>query len=83
MPLGSVQAWLRQEHEVGPSEVPRMTSLAKPARDEWLLATLDGMLTIEQLAQLRAQPVERLWDEVVKRNLAPDDDLVSARRRYD
>ncbi len=78
MPLGSVQAWLRQEHEVGPSEVPRMTSLAKPARDEWLLATLDGMLTIEQLAQLRAQPVERLWDEVVKRNLAPDDDLVKA-----
>ena len=55
-----------------------MGSSAKPARDEWLLATLEGMLTVEQLEELRAQPVERLWDEVVKRNLVPDDALVKA-----
>ena len=55
-----------------------MGSSAKPARDEWLLATLEGMLTVEQLEELRSQPVERLWDEVVKRNLVPDDALVKA-----
>ena len=55
-----------------------MESSAKPARDEWLLATLEGMLTVEQLVELRAQPVERLWDEVIKRNLVPDEALVKA-----
>ena len=55
-----------------------MGSSAKPARDEWLLATLEELLTVEQLEELRAQPVERLWDEVIKRNLVPDDALVKA-----
>ncbi len=55
-----------------------MGSSAKPARDEWLLATLEGMLTVEQLEELRAQPVERLWEEVLKRNLVPDEALVKA-----
>ncbi len=55
-----------------------MGSSAKPARDEWLLATLEELLTVEQLEELRTQPVERLWDEVIKRNLVPDDTLVKA-----
>ena len=55
-----------------------MGSSAKPARDEWLLATLEELLTVEQLEELRAQPVERLWDEVIRRNLVPDDALVKA-----
>ena len=55
-----------------------MGSSAKPARDEWLLVTLEGMLTVEQLEELRSQPVERLWDEVIKRNLLPEDALVKA-----
>ena len=55
-----------------------MGSSAKPARDEWLLATLEELLTVEQLEELRTQPVERLWDEVIKRNLVPDDALVKA-----
>ena len=55
-----------------------MGSSAKPARDEWLLATIEQMLTVEQLEELRTQPVERLWDEVIKRNLIPDEALVKA-----
>ncbi len=55
-----------------------MASSAKPARDEWLLATLDGLVKPEQLEALKAQPVESLWDEVVKRGFVADEALVKA-----
>ena len=41
-----------------------MGSSARPAKDEWLLATLEGLLSPEQLTQLKERPVESLWDEV-------------------
>ena len=55
-----------------------MGSPAKPARDEWLLATLEGLLTLDQIEAVRAQPVESLWEEVVKRGFVTDDALVNA-----
>jgi type II secretory ATPase GspE/PulE/Tfp pilus assembly ATPase PilB-like protein/CheY-like chemotaxis protein len=53
-----------------------MGSSAKPARDEWLFATLEGLLSVEQLEQLRAQPVESLWDDVIRRGWVADEALV-------
>jgi len=55
-----------------------MGSSAKPAKDEWLLATLEGLLTLDQIEQVRAQPVESLWDEVVRRSMLTDDAVVTA-----
>ncbi len=55
-----------------------MASSAKPARDEWLLATLEGLVSPEQIEALKAQPVESLWDEVVKRAFVTDEALVKA-----
>ena len=55
-----------------------MGTPAKPARDEWLLASLEGLLQPEQLAELTSNPVESLWEEVLKRGLATDDQVVKA-----
>src|SRR5262245_48108788 len=62
-----------------------MGSSAKPARDEWLLATLEGLLTADQIEELRAQPLESLWEEVVRRRWvtadAPGDAVAKRCRR--
>jgi len=55
-----------------------MGSSARPARDEWLFATLEGQLTADQLDQLKAQPLESLWEEVLRRGWVTDDALVRA-----
>ncbi len=55
-----------------------MTSPAKPVRDEWLLATLEGLLTPEQLGELRVANTESFWDEVQRRSWLTDDALVAA-----
>jgi type II secretory ATPase GspE/PulE/Tfp pilus assembly ATPase PilB-like protein/ActR/RegA family two-component response regulator len=55
-----------------------MGSSAKPARDEWLLVTLEGLLSPEQVAALRSRPVESLWEEVLRRGFVSDDDIVKA-----
>ncbi len=55
-----------------------MGSSAKPAKDEWLLATLEGLLKPEQLAALKSQPVESLWAEVSRRSFVTDEDVVQA-----
>ncbi len=55
-----------------------MGSSAKPARDEWLWATLEGLLSAEQVEELRAQSLDSLWDEVVRRAWVTDEDLVQA-----
>ena len=55
-----------------------MGSSARPARDEWLLATLEGLLDAEQLAALKSQPVESLWAEVLRRSFVSDEDIVQA-----
>ena len=55
-----------------------MGSPVRPARDEWLFATLQGLLSPEQLEALKSQPVESLWDEVVGRKFVTDDAVVKA-----
>jgi len=55
-----------------------MGSPAKPARDEWLLATLGELLDAGQLAALTSAPVESLWEEALKRQLVTEDAIVKA-----
>ena len=55
-----------------------MGTAAKPARDEWLSATLAGLLSAEQFEQLKTLPVESLWDEVVRLKFVSDDAVVQA-----
>jgi type II secretory ATPase GspE/PulE/Tfp pilus assembly ATPase PilB-like protein/ActR/RegA family two-component response regulator len=55
-----------------------MGSSAKPAKDEWLLATLVGLLSPEQLERLKSVPVESLWEEVVRLAYVDDVAVVKA-----
>ncbi len=55
-----------------------MASPVRPARDEWLMATLQGLLAPEQVEALKARPVESLWEEVVRRNFLSDEAVVKA-----
>src|SRR5690606_30132829 len=53
-------------------------SSAKPMRDEWMWATLEGLLEPEQVEALRAAPPESLWEDVVRRGWLTDDAVVKA-----
>jgi len=55
-----------------------MGSSARPAKDEWLFATLEGLLSPEQLAQLKERPVESLWDEVLRLRFVTEDAVTQA-----
>ncbi len=55
-----------------------MGSSAKPVRDEWIWATLDGLLQAEQIEALRAAPTESLWEDVVRRGWLTDEAIVKA-----
>ncbi len=55
-----------------------MGSSAKPAKDEWLLATLRELLMPEQIDKLMATPVESLWDEVIRQKLLTEEAVVQA-----
>jgi type II secretory ATPase GspE/PulE/Tfp pilus assembly ATPase PilB-like protein/ActR/RegA family two-component response regulator len=55
-----------------------MGSSAKPTRDEWMWATLEGLLTAEQIAGLKAAPPESLWEDTVRRGWLTDDAVVKA-----
>ncbi len=55
-----------------------MASPVRPARDEWLMATLQGLLSLEQVEALKSQPVESLWEEVVRRSFLSDEAVVTA-----
>jgi type II secretory ATPase GspE/PulE/Tfp pilus assembly ATPase PilB-like protein/CheY-like chemotaxis protein len=55
-----------------------MGSSAKPVRDEWLLATLEGLLSAGQLVDLKAALTESYWDEVQRRGWLTDEALVAA-----
>ena len=55
-----------------------MGTSARPARDEWLLPTLEGLLSPEQFATLKASPQESYWEAVVRLNLVKDQDLLAA-----
>jgi type II secretory ATPase GspE/PulE/Tfp pilus assembly ATPase PilB-like protein/ActR/RegA family two-component response regulator len=55
-----------------------MGSSAKPARDEWLLATLRDLLQPGQLETLTSAPVESLWDEVLRHKFVDEDAVLQA-----
>lgn len=55
-----------------------MGTSARPARDAWLLPTLEGLLSPEQFAQLRSTPEASFWEAAVRRNLIRDDDILAA-----
>ncbi|HRQ79396.1 MAG TPA: type II/IV secretion system protein [Gemmatimonadaceae bacterium] len=55
-----------------------MGSSAKPMRDEWMWATLEGLLKPEQVEALRAAPPESLWEDVVRRGWLTDEAVVKA-----
>ena len=55
-----------------------MGSPVKQARDEWILPTLQGLLSDEQLEAIRAQAPLSVWEEVVQRGYLADDAVVAA-----
>ncbi len=55
-----------------------MGSSAKSVRDEWMWATLEGLLEPDQVEALRAAPPESLWEDVVRRGWLTDEAVVKA-----
>ncbi len=55
-----------------------MASSAKSAKDEWLMATLEGLLEASQIDALRTSPPDSLWAETVRRGWLTDDAVVKA-----
>jgi type II secretory ATPase GspE/PulE/Tfp pilus assembly ATPase PilB-like protein len=47
-------------------------------RDDWLLPTLQSLIDAQELAQLKQQAKESLWDAAVRKGLLKDDDILSA-----
>src|SRR5687768_5820697 len=50
----------------------------RPIRDEWLLPTLESMLSGEALATLKTEVGESYWETAVRRSLIPEEELLAA-----
>ena len=50
----------------------------RPIRDEWLLPTLESLLSPEALATLKAEVGESYWETTVRRGLIAEDQLLAA-----
>ena len=50
-----------------------MGTSARPARDEWLLTTLESLVTPEQLGQLKALREVSIWEAATRRGFTSDD----------
>ena len=55
-----------------------MGTSARPARDEWLLTTLESLVTPEQLAQLKALREDSIWEAATRRGFTSDDLILTA-----
>ncbi|MBA4072256.1 MAG: type II secretion system protein GspE, partial [Gemmatimonas sp.] len=55
-----------------------MTNPGFAARDEWLLVTLAGLLSPEQMEELRGLKEESYWEVAVRRNFISDESLLQA-----
>jgi type II secretory ATPase GspE/PulE/Tfp pilus assembly ATPase PilB-like protein len=55
-----------------------MATPARRARDEWVLATLEGLLTPEQFGQLKAGREDSYWETAIRRGWIGDDQLLPA-----
>ena len=53
------------------------TSARKP-RDEWVLTTLEGLLTPDQFSQLKASREESYWEAATRRGWTTDDLILAA-----
>ena len=47
-------------------------------RDDWLLPTLEGLVSAEALGELRQPTIESLWDTATRRGFATDDAILEA-----
>jgi type II secretory ATPase GspE/PulE/Tfp pilus assembly ATPase PilB-like protein len=54
-----------------------MTSSARPIRDSWLLTSLEGLITPEQLAQLKAERTDSYWESATLRAFTTDDRILA------
>ena len=50
----------------------------RPLRDEWLLPTLESILTPEAFAQLRSAAKDSYWESAVRRGMVSDDEILTA-----
>ena len=55
-----------------------MGTSAKSPRDEWLLPTLEGLLSPEHFAQLKDLREDSIWEAAVRLKLATDDVILGA-----
>ena len=55
-----------------------MGTSARSARDEWVLATLEGLLTPDQFGQLKAAREESYWEAATRRGWTSDDLILAA-----
>ena len=55
-----------------------MTNPAFAARDEWVLVTLEALLTPEHMEELRGLKEESFWEAAVRRNFVSDDQILQA-----
>jgi len=55
-----------------------MGSSARQARDEWMLTTLEGLLTPDQFSQLKAAREDSYWEVATRRGWTTDDLILSA-----
>ncbi|MEA3245151.1 MAG: type II/IV secretion system protein [Gemmatimonadota bacterium] len=55
-----------------------MGTSAKPARDEWILPTLEGLISPEHVAQLRTTREDSYWEAAVRQNLVSDEAVLQA-----
>ncbi len=55
-----------------------MGASARQARDEWVLTTLEGLLTPDQFGQLKAAREDSYWEAVTRRGWTTDDLILSA-----
>ena len=55
-----------------------MGTSARQARDEWMLTTLEGLLTPDQFSQLKAAREDSYWEAATRRGWTTDDLILSA-----
>ncbi|MBI3568044.1 MAG: type II/IV secretion system protein [Gemmatimonadetes bacterium] len=55
-----------------------MGTSARAARDEWLLPTLEGLVTPEQFAALKSAREDSVWETAVRRGFTSDDQILTA-----
>ncbi|MFI5245712.1 MAG: hypothetical protein ACHQQR_10830, partial [Gemmatimonadales bacterium] len=55
-----------------------MGTSARKAHDEWLLTTLESLLTGEQLSELKASREDSYWEAVTRHGWTTDDIILEA-----